>query len=136
MGTVFVDFILFCLLGHCRTEKFSVLFHQNFTMHGNTAIVTTRWPYRSSVDEWRSLAMTHSLSCRGSPHFLPVATLDGQKFMEVQNSERLCCSSGDGSGSSSSLLVLQVLHAAGCSTPPSQCSLLWLGLNHATMAST
>ena len=52
---------------------------------GNSASVITRWPYRSSVDEWRSLAMTHSLSCRGSPHFLPVATLDGQKFMEVQS---------------------------------------------------
>ena len=89
MGTVFVDFILFCLLGHCRTENFSVLFYKNFTMHGNTAIVTTRWPYRSSVDEWRSLAMTHSLSCRGSPHFLPVATLDGQKFMEVHSERRI-----------------------------------------------
>lgn len=41
-----------------------------------------------------ALAMTHSqlyysLSCRGSPHFLPVATLDGQKFMAVQSQLRV-----------------------------------------------
>ena len=72
------------------------MFNKNFTNNGNSASVTTRWPYRSSVDEWRSLAMTHSLSCRGSPHFLPVATLDGQKFMEVHSERRIptwcrCC---------------------------------------------